>query len=71
MPYRAAMNVPAAIPRVPIVNFRSRSIRELRFASRMALTLDGGRYVRSCSRRRERGWVDKGGGLRLTSLPCF
>ena len=33
------MKAPEPIPRVPIENLRSSSIRELRFASRMALTL--------------------------------
>lgn len=42
MPKRAAMNAPAPIPRVPMLNFRSRSMRELRFASRMAFTLGMG-----------------------------
>ena len=33
------MKAPEPIPRVPMENFRSRSMRELRFASRMAFTL--------------------------------
>lgn len=39
MPYRAAMNAPEPMPSVPIDILSSRSIRELRLASRMALTL--------------------------------
>ena len=39
MPYSAATNAPEPIPRVPMENLRSRSIRELRLASRIALTL--------------------------------
>ena len=35
------MKAPEPMPSVPILNLRSRSIRELRFASRIALTLWG------------------------------
>lgn len=40
IPYRPAMKVPEPIPRVPIENLRSRSMRELRLASRIMLTLE-------------------------------
>ncbi len=33
------MKAPEPMPRVPMENLRSRSMRELRLASRMALTL--------------------------------
>lgn len=39
MPKSPAINAPEPMPIVPMLNFKSRSIRELRLASRIALTL--------------------------------
>lgn len=39
MPYRLAMKAPDPMPSVPMLNLRSRSMSELRLASRIALTL--------------------------------
>lgn len=39
IPYSAAMNAPDPMPKVPMLNLRSNSIKELRFASKMAFTL--------------------------------
>ena len=39
IPYKEATKAPEPMPRVPMENFRSSSIRELRLASSMAFTL--------------------------------
>jgi hypothetical protein len=38
-------HIPDPIPSVPIENFKSRSISELRFASRIAFTLELHQYI--------------------------